>query len=210
MALMALRAAGIILTLVGTAGCSSGTNNTNNGTEPAANYDAALLTTDDLPPGFAKMPTTDLTTSGYEDDCPPLSEPAPPEVKASITFQHGASLVNEMLLEMPSKDTDDYFNEITPPLDDCVGAVGEQNGFEVTITAVEPLRVATLGDETRAVKINAQAEIANLSIQQNTVAIRQGNVAILMTYAGWPTVDIGLTESTTRAAYDKALDELNL
>jgi hypothetical protein len=184
------------------------------GTSPASSVTSAgqddlrsaLLTVDDLPSGFTEAAVPDNGGLGDFKGCPLLDTSSSSDVnaQAALVFTSGATAVSETILQMSEDSARQSMSGLARVPSECHEFTANVSGLDVAFTP-DVLDLASMGDETVALRLTAQVAGLPVAIEEHVVAVRHGRTILIVTHAAPGSTDRAVTESITRAAYEKAV-----
>lgn len=173
---------------------------------PPADLRAALLTTADLPRGFAVAEDPD--TGAPSEGCPPLDADveAGASAHAEVLFAKGdlGPYLRERLLRFSLSDAQSRVTRIASAVDTCRRFISHDATVGDIEFSVTRLNVEPIGDATAAIQLAGRLPAIGIGIYQDLVVVRQGTLVIVVSQISPGSIDTELTRSTVQKAYRKA------
>jgi hypothetical protein len=166
---------------------------------------SALLTVEDLPPGFAESSLPNDVDLGAVDGCPLLDTERSREVaaEASVVFAGPTGrFITEALEQMSPSDARESMAELARVPTECGTFTAQASGLDVAFAATK-LDFASIGEETVAVRITAEIAGLGAGIEEHVVAARRGDIVMTVIHIEPGSADRAATESVARRAYEK-------
>jgi hypothetical protein len=163
---------------------------------------SALLTVDDLPPGFTEIPVPDTSGLGDFEGCPLLEtgQSSDIEAEAAVAFTDGTAVVSETILRLPEDSARQAMSGLARVPGECREFTTKVGGVDIAFT-LDVLDLAPMGEETVALRLTAQ--LAGLAeLEEHAVTVRHGTI-LIVTHVASGSADRAVTESIAHAAYEK-------
>jgi hypothetical protein len=175
------------------------------GSAAAGDLQAALLTTADMPPGF--VVTQDTGDAQKSGGCPPLEADVESGARthAQVLFKADdlGPFIRERLLELSPEDAQKVVTNLRSAVDACRHFTSHDDTVGSIEFSVSMLSVDPMGDATAAIRLTGRPTIVDLALYQDIVAIRHGDVVILISHVSMSSIDVSLTRSTAEKALRK-------
>lgn len=167
----------------------------------ALDLSSALLTTDDLP-GFSVA--DDPAAGEAPEGCAGLQ--FDPESGASahaqVLFKQSdlGPFIRERLLRFPSDGAEGLVAKVRSAADTCRSFTTRDQMVGTLEFKVSTLDIGSLADATAAIRLTGRPKDFNITLFQDLVAVRLGNVVILVSNVSPGAIDTSLTRAATRKA----------
>jgi hypothetical protein len=167
---------------------------------------SALLTAEDLPPGFAETSLPSNVELGAIEGCPLLdtsgSRDAAAEASVAFAGEPAGRFITENLEQMSTSDARKSMSELARVPSECARFTAQASGLEVAFAAAN-LDLASIGDETVALRITGEIAGLGAVIEEHVVAARHGDIVMMVIQVAQGSADRAVTESVARTAYEK-------
>jgi hypothetical protein len=210
------RALAVLCVAVLTAGCggnqdppapNGGARSSPATSSPGRNdLQSALLTAEDLPPGFVESSLPSDVGLGAVEGCPLLDTGRSRDVtaKASVAFagKPAGRFIVEELEQMSATDARESMSELARVPSECGSYTAQAGGLEMAFSATK-LDLPSIGAETVALRITAEIAGLGAVMEEHAVAARHGDVVMVVIQVAPGPADRAVTESVARRAYEK-------
>lgn len=166
----------------------------------------ALLTVEDLPPGYAQSPLDeddgDDTDDAYCDGADP-AKTVPPALEKEISFQKGAlgPFLSQSILQYTVADeAERYMAEFRSILDNCSSYDRTGDDGETSTVTVTKMSFDTVGDDTLAIKFTVQG---TSPFSGDMVFVRQDGIVLAVATMTLDSADTGDTIKAVAKAHEK-------
>lgn len=183
---------------------AAGETTTTEGSIDQSQLDAALLTIEDVPPGYTEYtdPNADDDSSFCEGSDP--TEEFPEIAKAEVQFSQGGEtgpfIFDSVVLFAPG-DAENFMQAVTDALTACQTFTQTDSDGTVLDVTLSPISFPSLGDQTLAT--NLTIDDGTLSALGDFVFVRNGDTVTYIATLGVGENDSTVTEAMARRAQEK-------